>query len=42
MKRRIMLSSDALTPGDHPIGMSAVLPSFPRDRLYRTIQYVTY
>ncbi|MBP1907973.1 hypothetical protein [Methanolobus bombayensis] len=33
-----MLSSGALTPEDHPIGFSAVLPGFPRDRLYRTIQ----
>ncbi len=33
-----MLSSDALTPEDHPVGISAVLPGFPRDRLCRTIQ----
>ncbi|MBP2030073.1 hypothetical protein J2755_001007 [Methanohalophilus levihalophilus] len=28
-----MLSPDALTPGDHPLDISAVLPGYPRDRL---------
>jgi hypothetical protein len=37
-----MLSPDALTPGAHPLDLSAVLPGYPRDRLCRIVLIVAH